>query len=291
MKAKLKARKFVLLGVTFLVTVFGIIASMTVWSQDDKPSSKQPAGTSPSRIIASKNRQIPTLNATAANAQTVVSDFIKFAGESGGDQHEAIRKNLQAAGGNRAVVDAFCNEAFRAQKEDHSQTLFVLSLLGEIKSSFGLDCLSRFMKIPFPQTGTVVDGEIVEQSALATLQAKTIDGLAYLNTAESNRLVLDAVKNHPSIIVRAEAIEAYLWNQRDKAAARKELLQVVRKGEEIYLDRVRRETNEDAATFNRKVAAFLKKHPEVRPPKPEPDKVPQKPKDEKPVRIPVPPKF
>ena len=141
-------------------------------------------------------------------------------------------------------------------------------------------------------TGTVVDGEIIEQTALATLQAKAIDGLAYLNTGETNEIVLGAIREHPSIIVRAEAIEAYLWNNRGQTAiARRTLTRFVRKGEEIYVDRIRRETGESAESFNRKLDTFLKARPQTNVPRPEPKKEQPKPKDEKPVRIPVPPKF
>lgn len=293
MLTKLKARKLVLFVAVLIVATFGIIASVTVWSQQEKePTSKQSAGTTPSRILASRNRKVPSLTATGGNVQAVALEFIKFAGDSGSEQREEIRKSLQAASRNKEVVEVFCNESFKAQKEDHSRSLLVLSLLGEMKSSFGAECLNRFMKLPFPKTGTVVDGEIIEQTALAMLQAKAIDGLAYINTKESNEIVLDAVKNHPSIIVRAEAIEAYLWNHRDNLkAARETLGRYIRKGEEIYLDRVRRESGETASTFNRKLEAYLKAHPEVVPPKPEPEKETQKPDVEKPVRIPSPPKF
>ena len=289
---KIKAKKLVFFVVALLVTTCGIIASVTVWSQQEKPMTKESAGPLPSRIIESRNNKMPQLTATGTDVKASVLEFIKFAGNSGSEQREEIRKSLHAARDNKQVIDVFCNESFRAQKEDHSQALLVLSLLGEMQSPFAAECLNRFMKLPFPKTGTLVDGEIIEQTALGTLQAKAIDGLAYLNTKESNAIVLDAVKNHPSIIVRAEAIEAYLWNHRDSPdEARKMLRTYIRKGEEIYLDRVRRETGEKADTFNRKLEAFLKAHPEVIAPKPEYEKETQKQKDEKTVRGVNPPKF
>jgi hypothetical protein len=293
MLIELNARSIGFFAVTLLVIAIGIIASIKVMSQyDDKPTTKESAGPPPSRIISSRSNKVPPLIVAGKEVKTTVMEFVKFAGDTGVGQREEIRKNLQAARENKQVVKILCDESFNAQKEDHSQALLVLSLLGEMKSSFATECLNRFMNLPFPKTGTNVDGEIIEQTALATLQAKAIDGLAYLNTVESNKLVLDAVKNHPSIIVRAEAIDAYLWNHRDKLKeARKMLSQYVRKGEEIYLDRVRRESGETAETFNRKLTAFLKAHPEAVAPKPETEKEPYKNKDEKPTRIAKPPKF
>jgi hypothetical protein len=213
---------------------------------------------------------MPPLTASGKNPRTTVLEFVDFAGTSGGDRHEEIRKVLASASQNREVASVLCEEAFKAQKQDHSRALLVLSLLGEMRNPTGAQCLARFLALPFPKTGTKVDGEIIEQTALGELQAKAVDGLAYFNTKATDELVLRAVREHPSIIVRAEAIEAYLWNHRAQhAEARRTLSRYVRKGEEIYLDRVRRDTGEKAESFNRKLEEFLKAHPEVIPPKPE----------------------
>jgi hypothetical protein len=89
--------------------------------------------------------------------------------------------------------------------------------------------------------------------------------------------VTEIIANHPSKIVRAEAINAYLWNHEDSDDARKFLSQYVRKDELILLDRVRRKTGENAESFNRKLDEFLKRHPEVVPPPPEKLEARQKP--------------
>jgi hypothetical protein len=251
------------LGVIAL-TIVAIAIVVRPQGQRKDPSSKQPAGPSPRRIYESRQRAMPPL------ARSTVLEFIDFAGMSGGDRHEEIRKGLAAASQDREVANLLCQEAFKAQKQDHSRALLVLSLLGEMRNPAGAQCLARFLALPFPKTGTKVDGEIIEQTALGELQAKAVDGLAYFNSKETDQLVLRAVREHPSIIVRAEAIEAYLWNHRNQQAeARRTLSQYVRKGEEIYLDRVRRDTGEKAESFNRKLEEFLKAHPEVIPPKPE----------------------
>ena len=137
-----------------------------------------------------------------------------------------------------------------------------------MKSPHATDHLVRFLWQPLPTAGTLVEGEIAERTALAILQAKAVDGLAYLRTAKGDLEVLRAVSNHPEIAVRAEAITAYLWNHGDSAAARSELKKYVRSGEEVYLDRVRRVPGERAAAFDEKLQVFLKAHPERIPPAP-----------------------
>jgi hypothetical protein len=166
-------------------------------------------------------------------------------------------------------MGAFCKEAFEAQPVDHSRALVVLSLIGEARSKHGEECLVRFMALPFPDKGTVVDGEILEQTALATLQAKAIDGLAYLRSDTADKLVFEAVAKHPSRIVRAEAIAAYLWNHDDTDRAKEALKPYVQKDEVIFLDRVVKREGEPKESFNKKLDAYLKLHSDLKPPAPE----------------------
>jgi hypothetical protein len=85
---------------------------------------------------------------------------------------------------------------------------------------------------------------------------------------------LQAAGSHPSRIVRAEAIDAYLWNHHDSAAARATLLKVVRTDERTFLDRPRLEPGVSRDEFNRKVAAYARLHPAPRPMKRVPHKIP-----------------
>ncbi|HET9867071.1 MAG TPA: hypothetical protein VFQ06_07260, partial [Nitrospira sp.] len=82
-------------------------------------------------------------------------------------------------------------------------------------------------------------------------------------------VVLRTVREHPSRIVRAEAIAAYLWNKEYAEEAQQRLREYVRDGEEIFLDRLVRRAGDTADTFNPRLDAFLEEHPEARPPRPE----------------------
>jgi hypothetical protein len=240
-------------------------------SAQQQPQSKEPAGPSPSSILAGRTlHKPPALTGRSDEARRAVAAFIDWAGASLPEEHEDGRKALAAARDNQDIVKAFTEEITNAQKTDHSRALLALALLGEMRSPAAEEFLKQFVNQPFPQDGTrTQEGEIVQQNSLAQLQAKAIDGLAYLRSPSANEEVLKQVKDHPSIIVRSEAISAYLWNQTDKAAARRTLLQYVRKGEERYLDQVIRQEGERAGSFNPKLEAYLKAHPEVAPPAPE----------------------
>lgn len=235
------------------------------------PKANAPAGPAPSTILAGRTlHNPPALTAKGDEARRAVAAFIDWAGASLPEEHEDGRKALAGARENPDVVRAFTEEISAAQKTDHSRALLALSLLGEMRSPNAEEFFRQFVNQPFPEGGTrTEEGEILQQTDLATLQAKAIDGLAYLQSARADQEVLTQVKQHPSIIVRAEAISAYLWNQKDKAVARRTLLQFVRKGEERYLDQITRQEGERAASFNAKLEAYLKAHPEVAPPAPE----------------------
>ena len=215
----------------------------------------------------------PSLSGQGDAARRSVLEFIEWATASTVNEREDARRVIEQARDNQDVAKALCDEASRAQKDDHSRALVVLSILGEQRSQLGEECLIRFAHLPFPQDGKrTTEGEIVEQTAIATLQAKAIDGLAYMRTKSGDQEVLRQVQEHPSIIVRAEAINAYLWNHRDTPdEARATLSRYVRKGEEIYLDRLRRDEGEGAQSFNRKLEAYLKAHPNLMPPTPQRD--------------------
>ena len=233
------------------------------------PRSTEPAVPRPSDLDKARlESKPPSLAVAAAWAAEVARVFIDWAGASNVGQREQVRQLIAEARGNTSVAAAFCDEASRAAESDHSRALLALSILGEMRSPVGEECLRKLLHQPLPEKGTLADGEIVEQTALAMLQAKAVDGLAYLRTARADQEVLWAVTKHPSRIVRAEAIEAYLWNHTDSPEARATLQKHVRPDEAIFLDRIRREPEEKAESFNRRLAAFLKAHPELAPPPP-----------------------
>lgn len=220
----------------------------------------------------------PAPNLVAATSLDAVDAFVNWASASTIQQSDEVRRTIAAASKNEFVPKALCQELARAQKMDHSRALIVLSILGELRAPASASCLASFLHQPFPQKGTVIDGEIVEQTALGTLQAKAVDGLAFQHTPEGDKEVLNAVAQHPSRIVRAEAIDAYLWNHGDSADARATLSKVVRPDEKIFLARIRRAQGESAQDFNRQLEAYMKAHPELAAPAPEVAKKTTRPK-------------
>lgn len=233
------------------------------------PSAKEPGGPPPRSLYNKRKPHAPPpLSGTGDTARQSTRSFIEWAGSSTVDEREDGRTVIAGAQNNDDVVRALYDELIEAQKKDHGRALLVLAILGEMRNAQGEGLLRDFVRLPLPEKGTEVAGEIIEQTSLAMLQAKAIDGLAYQHSASGDKEVLRVIAEHPSRIVRAEAIDAYLWNHGDSATARAAASRYVRKDEIIFLDRLRREEGESAETFNRKLQAYLEAHPEVVPPEP-----------------------
>jgi hypothetical protein len=213
--------------------------------------------------------QPPAIDASLPSVQA----FVAWASASVPDEREDARAAIRRAARNpvlsRTTAVHLCRLVERSLKTDHTLALVQLAILGELRNDGpGAHCLGQVAWAPVPTEGTFDEerGDLLEAESLETLQAKAIDGLAYLRSAGGDAEVLRAVAFHPSRIVRAEAIDAYLWNHGDSEAAKARLRALTREhGEEVFVDRIRREDGEGAATFDPKLEAFLRAHPELEP--------------------------
>jgi hypothetical protein len=234
-------------------------------AQADAPATQSSRSPSPSEQLKSRETKMPVLRAADD-----VGRFLDWAGASHVDEAEAARATIVRAGRSSALVSRLIEEVEKTQFADFSRALLALGVLGEMKSPVAEKYLTEFVRRPLPEKGTEVDGEILEQTWAAMLQGKAADALAYLKTERADRVIFELVAKHASRIVRAEAINAYLWNHGDSAEAKRTLEQYVSGDELVFLDRVRRVSAEDGKVFNARLAAFLTAHPEVIPPDPRP---------------------
>lgn len=241
--------------------------AQSVPAQDQSPSTTSVPILRPSwqqKLLKSA----PPLSGYGDTAARAASDFLDWAASSPVTQREEARKAIWGARDNQDIATALCKEAIVSMPLDHSRALVALSVIGELRSPVGMRCLIDVVRMPLPDKVTEVDGEFVEHTALGMLQAKAVEGLAYLQLPEGDKEVLRSVAVHPSPIVRAAAINAYLWNHGDTAEAKAALALYVRKGEAIYIDRPRRDPIEQGKDFNRRLEAYLKLHPEAIAPAP-----------------------
>lgn len=255
--------------VTALLSSIALHAHATETKPQPPATQAAPSPQPSTTVQILARRPAPALVGEGETAKKNALAFIDWASASTKDQDELVRRAIAAARENTDILKALCEEAFATLESDHSRALITLGLIGEARSPVGADCLARVLARPLPERGTEVEGEILEQRTLAILQAKAIDGLAYLRDGKADELVLNAAGKHASRIVRAEAIAAYLWNHDNNEAARQTLQSVIRKDEMIFLDRLVKQADQSKELFNRQLAAYMKAHPELAPPRPE----------------------
>lgn len=234
----------------------------------EAPSPKETPGRRPSERI--QERKMHAAPALASEGD--VPGFVSWAAGSLPEEREDGRRaiaTVAASPGASAVARGLVAEFERARQTDHSRALVALAVLGELRNKdLGVPFLTEFIARPLPVRGTLVDGEIIEQTAQLQLQGKAVHGLAYLRDEAADREVLRIVASHPSRVVRAEAISAWLWNRQDSQAARDQLARFVKPEDRVLIDRPRRTETTTADEFNRALAAWLKAHPELAAPAP-----------------------
>lgn len=208
----------------------------------------------------------------ALAAERDVPDFVTWAAGSLPEELEDGRRAITAVAASAnasTVARGLVAEVDRARQTDHSRALVALAVLGELRNKdVGIPFLTEFIARPLPQQGTLVDGEIIEQTAQLQLQGKAVHGLAYLRDEMADREVLRIASSHPSRVIRGEAISAWLWNRQDSQAARDQLVQLVKPEDRVLIDRPRRTETTTADEFNRALAAWLRAHPELAAPAP-----------------------
>lgn len=264
----------VLLLATFLLTGLFLFWTGEASAGEDAPVSLVPDDDPPVAMFAARPlHSPPLLGGKGKSAKGAVEAFVDWASASVPEERDDARQALAAASEDTTVANTLCKIAKKAARSDGTRAMVAYALLGEMRSDKGVRCLAALLKRP-PRT----DGPKEFESGLSytelaheQLQAKAVEGLAYRGSAEADELVLGAISSHPSRTVRAAAIDAYLWNHGDGPEARLALLQVIDPADALFVDRVRREEGESAASFDAKLSDYIAAHPEVVAPDPDDD--------------------
>lgn len=224
---------------------------------EERPTAEQRPGPKPSIIFAEKRLyQAPRIH--HSDLAGSVAKFIDWASQSVPEEREYGREMIHAMFRDPEVISVLQDELQNSVETDHTRALVVLAIMGEARTEKGFEFLVEFANRPLPRDGTVVDGEIEERSALAMLQAKAVNGIAYMQTEEADWRTLEFAANHESIIVRSEAIFSLLANSPDPDLARMRLKEHLRAEDQIHLLRVHRTADDDEESFNKKLNVFLK---------------------------------
>jgi hypothetical protein len=87
--------------------------------------------------------------------------------------------------------------------------------------------------------------------------------LAYLEAGGSLTDILDIAATHPSVSVRAAAIDAYMFNMGDTSAAAATLRGRVQTSDAAYIGRPRMTKTMNVRAFDDQLRSFVATHPET----------------------------
>ena len=112
--------------------------------------------------------------------------------------------------------------------------------------------LGEVVWAPLPAADGLAEG-LGSRDFEEMVQAKAVQGLAYLRTPEADRAVLDVIADHEALHVRISAIDAYMWNHDDSRAAARQLYELLPKELHPYVERPRFHQGMSTEEFNKRL--------------------------------------
>jgi len=196
-----------------------------------------------------------------------VDEFISWAGRSDSAGHLRAREEILKTREDSTIIASLFDRFESSRTNDLGTSLIILGMIGEMKNPRSLERFATLLKEPLPEEVEVLDAGLNERDLTEMIAAKAVECAAYLRTPVSDSLTMWAIQHHPSVVVRAAAIDAYLWNHGDSTEAKERLKLLLSPAERPFLDRVRRSSAGTPEAFNAGLERFYELHPEQLPPK------------------------
>jgi hypothetical protein len=153
----------------------------------------------------------------------------------------------------------------RTPEQAFTKRYRILQLIGELRDPRLLKFLVEVVRTPLPEKGKAKAELDSAREREETIQAKAVQGIGYLRDSEG-RLVSDAIEalvavmvDHPSLAVRVEAIDVYMWNHGDAPAAASRLYAILPKELHKFVERPRVHRGSNAASTSQRIDAWHKK--------------------------------
>ena len=153
------------------------------------------------------------------------------------------------------AVEAMARQYRQLPAEAVEQRLVVLGMLGEMKRSDAMAQLRDVIWAPLPPADS--QGDMLTARDLEEMvQAKAVQGLAYLATPQADAAVREVIEKHEALHVRVSAIDAYMWNHADSPETAAELYRLLPADLHPYVERPRFHRGMDREEFTRKLRAW-----------------------------------
>jgi hypothetical protein len=204
----------------------------------------------------------PESKAVHFTAQSL-DDFIAWAGRSNDQDRELVRAYLLRAAPADWSIELLYEKFQKARAANFDGALVVLSLLGELRNPKSIGIFQRIIWEQPAADERLEDGGLTARDTQEMLQSKAVEGLAYIQSIESLGAALEVAAKHPGQAVRSAAADAFLFNAGDSDDARARLLKALAPDERYMADRARKSADVSVDEFNKRLALFYERHPEL----------------------------
>lgn len=182
---------------------------------------------------------------------------------------EVVRRRIAAAREDRSVFMGLVDRLWQLPTVDVSRHCLLLSVVGELRNPEAVRVLSKFVWYSDEMTVSRPEAALrdctFEANGTSRLRARAAEMLAWLSTEQAYESTLQIAVEHPDGFVRAAAVDAYMYNHDDSAAAAEYLRKIVRPADQPLVGLPRWTRDTDPEEFERRVLDFYDRYPEERP--------------------------
>lgn len=171
----------------------------------------------------------------------------------------AIAETVAALRQQPGAVQALAKRYRELESGDFDQRLLTLGLVGELKRPDAAAFLGEVVWAPLPARQDAPEGLLNERELEEMVQAKAVQGLAFVASSETDQAVREVMLKHPARHVRVTAIDAYLWNHGDQPEVAKELYELLPAELHPFVERPRFHAGVDPKEFAALLAAWQQK--------------------------------
>jgi hypothetical protein len=169
-----------------------------------------------------------------------------------------VGEALKALGRQPSAVDALEIQLEQLPAEAFEKRLTVVGILGELRRADALAPLHEVVWAPLPAAESTAEA-LTERDLEEMIQAKAVQGLAYVATPIADEAVRDVIVHHDSLHVRVSAIDAYMWNHGDSRKTADELYALLPAEMHPFVERPRFESGMDPEKFSRALQDWREK--------------------------------
>ena len=156
------------------------------------------------------------------------------------------------------ITHALINRYKSLNKKSYDQRMLAIQVIGEIRSNEGVEFLNTVVWQDLPKAEET-EAALSARDQEEIIQSKALHGITYLRSSATFKETIRVMMEHPSLHVRVEAIDAYMWNKNDDEKEIKRLYKLLPQEMHKYIERPRFHRNMDPKAFDRGLTIWLEK--------------------------------